>query len=74
VVSVLDGQPSGRGFKVGSRFLIHLGPLAYSTVMSASTIHCRCRDETAKERTDRPSALICPGKEDMKSLTLHTHV
>ena len=53
VVSVLDCQSIGSGFKsrpgqkFGSRFLLHLCPLAYS----AMTVHCLWEDETARERT-----------------------
>ena len=77
VVSVLDCQPRGSELifrpwqKFGSRFLLHLRPLANSAIMSALTVHCRWQDETVSERIGQlPS--YAEGKK-MKSLTLHTY-
>lgn len=57
-VSVLDIQPRGHGFKslpeheYVSRFLHPLHPLVNSDIiMSTRTIHCRCEDWMAGERT-----------------------
>ena len=76
VVSVLDCQSRGSGFKYrpwqkfGSRFLLHLCPLANSAVTCTLTTHCQWEDETVRERTGHPP-LFAEAKK-MKSLTLHT--
>ena len=57
MVSVLDCQSSGFGFKSWSgqkfysKFLLHL---ANSSMMSMQTIHCQWVDETVRERTGHP--------------------
>ena len=57
VVSVLDRQQWDSGFKsrpgqkFGSRFLLHLHPLANSAMTSTLTACSQWEDETVKERT-----------------------
>ena len=74
VVSVLDCQSRGSGFKsrpgqkFGSRFLLHVCPLDNSAMMSTLTIHCQWEDETVRERTGHPSSHAETKK--MKLLTL----
>src|SRR6218665_333199 len=77
VVSVLDCQSRGSGFKsrpvqkFGSRFLLHLCPLANSAMMNTWTTHCHWEDEMVKETTGHPPSYAEAKK--IKSLTLHTH-
>jgi len=77
VNSVLDCQSRGSGIKsrpgqkFGSRFLLHLRPLANSAMMSTLTIHCQWEDEMVRERTGHLSS-YAEAKEKLKSLTLHT--
>src|SRR6218665_1633182 len=77
VVRVLDCQSKGPGFKsqpgqkFGSRFLLHLHPLANSAMTSTLTVHCPWEDETVSERTGHPLSYAKAKK--MKLLTLHTH-
>ena len=77
VVSVLDCQSKGSGFKsrpeqkFGSTFLFHLRPLANSAMTSTLTIYCKSEDETARERTGQPPSYSKAKK--MKSLILPTH-
>ena len=69
VVSVLDYQSWGSGFKsrpgqkFGSRFLLHLRPLANPAMMSTLTTHCHWEDEDG-EGEDWPPAIICWGYEN----------
>jgi len=55
----------------GGRFLLHLCPLAHSTMMSTQTIHCQWEDETVRERTGHPHSYAESKK--MKLLTVRTH-
>ena len=72
VVSVMLGvQIPAAAQKYGSRFLLHLRPLANSAIMSTLTARCPWKDETVRERTDHPPSYAEAKK--MKSLTLHTH-
>src|SRR6218665_36552 len=77
VVSVLDCQSKGPGFKSrpgqksGLRFLLHLCPLANSAMNSTLTAHCQWEVETVRERTGHQPSYAEAKK--MKSLTLHTH-
>jgi len=74
LVILLDRQPRGFGFKIqkfGSRFLLHLHPLANSAMMSTPTAHCQWEDEMVRERTGHPSSRAESKK--MKLLTLHTY-
>ena len=77
VVSMQDCQSWSSGFKsrsghkFGSRFQLHLCPLANSALMSTLTAHCQCEDEKVKEMTGHPTSYAVAKK--MKSLTLHTH-
>src|SRR6218665_2700844 len=77
VNSVLDcqsrssGLKSRPGQKFGSRFLLHLHPLAYSAMMSTLTIHCQWEDEMVRETTGHP--LSHAKAKKLKSLILHTH-
>ena len=59
------------GQKFGSRFLLHVRPLANSALMRTLTIHCLWEDEMVRERTAHPPSYAEAKK--MKSLTLHTH-
>src|SRR6218665_2203429 len=74
VVSVLDRQLRGSGFKSRTRqkfslrFLLHLRPLAKSAMMSTLTAHCQWEDETARKSTGHPPSYAEAKK--MKSLTL----
>ena len=77
VISVLDRQSRGSGFKsrqgqiFGSRFLLRLHPLANSAMMSTLTAHCQWEDDTAMERTGYPPSYAEAKK--LKSIKLHTH-
>src|SRR6218665_1806363 len=77
VVSVLNCHSRGPGFKFrpgqkfGSRFLLHLCPLANSSMMSTLTVHCQWEDETVRQRTGHPLSYTKAKK--IKLLTPHTH-
>jgi len=65
-------EVQGSGQKFGSRYLLHLHPLANSAMMSTLTaVHCQWEDETVRGRTGHPPSYAEAKK--MKSLTLHTH-
>src|SRR6218665_1922141 len=72
VASVLDCQSRCSGFKsrpgqkLGSRFLLHLHPLANSATMSTLTVHCQWEDETERERTGHP-----PSYADAKNNSIY---
>jgi len=76
-VVMLDCQSKGSGFKsqprqkFGSRFPLHLHPLANSAMMSTLIIHCQWEDEMMRERTGHPPSYAKANK--MKSLALHAH-
>ena len=63
------GFKSRPGQKFGSRYLIHLRPIANSAMMNTLTVHCRWEDETAGMIGYLPS---CAEAEKMQSLTFHT--
>ena len=77
VVIMLNRQPwslkfkSRPGQKFGSRFLLHLRPLANSAMTSTLIAHCQWEDETVSERTGHPPSYAEAKKT--KSLTLHSH-
>ena len=41
---------------MGSRFKLHLRPLANLATMSTLTVHCRWEDKMAREKTGCPSS------------------
>src|SRR6218665_751337 len=76
VVSMLDCQSRGARFKsrpqqkFGSRFLLHVHPIANSAMMSTLAVYCQYEDETVRERTGHQPS--CAGAKKMKLLKLHT--
>src|SRR6218665_516560 len=75
VVSVVDCQSLGSRFKsgqkFGSRFLLHLCPLANSAMMSTLTTHRQWEEVMVRERTGHSPSYAEAKK--MKSLKPHTH-
>ena len=77
VVRELVCQSRGSGFKsrpvqkFGSRFLLHLRPLANSAMISTLSALCQWEDVMVRERTGHQPSYDEAKK--MKSLTLHTH-